>query len=467
MDLTAPKQKSPAPAIERPLPGGRRVLWIGFGSILIVMSLIGVDVVQALRTANDRNAALMKSFRARDQILDELRNTMIRSGTTTRDYVFESDPAKAAAARSELVAARKRTEDLMDDYDRQDDQLDPSQRKAYADLRASVGEYWRSLETVLAWDPAMKESQWQQYRTEQAGPLRSQVLSLSSRITLLNEQQLDSGERLIHQEHVKLRNRLVLGSVFGIAICAALAFIVSIRIRQLESTAERQYNQAILTRRELRELAGRLENVQEEERKRLSRELHDEVGQSMSAMLVELSRLESLLPDDRAIHERLAAFRSQAEISVKSLRDIALLLRPSMLDDLGLVAALKWQAREVARRTGMRVRVDAADGTDELPDSHRTCIYRIVQEALNNCAKHAKATAARVIVKDTSQALEVTIQDDGEGFDPTEKGLGLIGMEERVVRLKGALRVDSIKGHGTVISVLLPVTKTTERVQVS
>jgi signal transduction histidine kinase len=191
--------------------------------------------------------------------------------------------------------------------------------------------------------------------------------------------------------------------------------------------------------------------------------LHDEVGQSMSAMLVELGRLEAALPRDEGVKVRLDSFRKQAESSVRAVRDMALLLRPSMLDDLGLVAALKWQGREVARRTGLRVRVEADDTGDELPDSHRTCIYRAVQEALNNCVKHAKASAVRVQLKHMESELEVSIQDDGTGFDAAAgKGLGLLGMEERVTRLNGTIRVESHTGGGTLVTAHLPVPPKTE-----
>jgi signal transduction histidine kinase len=155
--------------------------------------------------------------------------------------------------------------------------------------------------------------------------------------------------------------------------------------------------------------------------------------------------------------ERLARIRQSAEENVRSIRDTALLLRPSMLDDLGLIPALRWQAREMRRRWGLKVRVTAEEIGDQLPDAYKTCVYRVVQEALNNTVKHAKATEARVIVRWSAEGLLVVVQDDGVGFDSTrDKGMGLIGMEERVRRLKGRFRIDSQPGSGTVLSFLFP-----------
>jgi signal transduction histidine kinase len=124
-----------------------------------------------------------------------------------------------------------------------------------------------------------------------------------------------------------------------------------------------------------------------------------------------------------------------------------------MLDDLGLIPALRWQAREVTRRTGLPVKMVADDIADGLLDSHRTCLYRFVQEALNNCARHSRATQVRVVVREDPDGLSVSVQDNGIGFDPRqEKGVGLLGMEERVERLNGAFRIESQPGHGTLIS---------------
>jgi signal transduction histidine kinase len=147
-----------------------------------------------------------------------------------------------------------------------------------------------------------------------------------------------------------------------------------------------------------------------------------------------------------------------AEKTVNQVRDLALLLRPSMLDDFGLVPALKWQAREMAKRTGLHVTVQADDSVDGLPDDHQTCIYRLVQEALNNSSRHASARNVEVRVARDGARVKFSVRDDGAGFDPRlVRGLGLLGMEERVGRLGGQVRVDSQPGRGTMVTAELPV----------
>ena len=220
-------------------------------------------------------------------------------------------------------------------------------------------------------------------------------------------------------------------------------------------------------REELHRLSARLVSAQEEERRKLSRELHDEIGQSMSALLVELGNFGSVLPpENAALQERLQAVKRLAENNVVVLRNLSLLLRPSMLDDLGLVPALKWQAREVARRTGIKVKVDAEDVPDHLPDEYRTCIYRVVQEALHNATRHSKATHIRVTVTHGESGVTVRIQDDGVGFHaPQEKGMGILGMEERVRHLGGSFHIDSEAGHGAAISIQLPLAAAPQAVE--
>jgi signal transduction histidine kinase len=136
---------------------------------------------------------------------------------------------------------------------------------------------------------------------------------------------------------------------------------------------------------------------------------------------------------------------------------MALLLRPSMLDDFGLVPALDWQARETAKRTGMRVDV-SSEVPEELPEEHKTCIYRVVQEALNNCARHAQASAVQVAVHGEHGHILLSVQDDGAGFDTKRvRGMGLVGMEERVRHLGGSFEIHSHPGRGTLLQARLPL----------
>ena len=210
-------------------------------------------------------------------------------------------------------------------------------------------------------------------------------------------------------------------------------------------------------RTDLEELSARLVRAQEDERRSLARELHDEVGQSLSAIIMEASNVE-FAETPGEMRERVKSIAAVADTALNVVRDLALLLRPSMLDDFGLVPALNWQAREFGKRTGLDIRIDAGDDCDDLPDEHKTCVYRFIQEALNNAARHARAHAIRIKVRNDGDRVLFSVQDDGAGFDKkTVRGLGLLGMEERVRRLGGKFRIESQPGRGTVLSAELPL----------
>ncbi len=204
------------------------------------------------------------------------------------------------------------------------------------------------------------------------------------------------------------------------------------------------------SRHELEALSARLVDAQEEERRAISRELHDEVGQTLGALLVDVGQLSKLAPSDDGILQRqIAGIKSAAETAVKSIRDMALLLRPPMLDDLGLIPALEWQGREISRRGEMEVDVQSDNVSEQLPNDTKVCIYRLVQEALNNAATHSAAKHARVSAAQTEESIRVEVIDDGHGFAADRvRGMGILGMEERVKRLAGVFRWSPHWGKG-------------------
>jgi signal transduction histidine kinase len=214
-------------------------------------------------------------------------------------------------------------------------------------------------------------------------------------------------------------------------------------------------------RQELRSLSAKLVTTQENERKNLSRELHDAVGQSLSAVQFELHDLAVVIsPQQEQLRGRVDRIRELVESSLAMIRNMARLLRPTMLDDLGLAAALEGQAREISRSTGVQIDVRASGLSAELPDEHKTCVFRIAQEALNNVCRHANADSVKITLETSDTWVLVTIQDDGRGFRPDQtKGLGLIGMHERVENLGGTLGIRSEPGQGTRIEARLPFAK--------
>jgi signal transduction histidine kinase len=440
--------------------GSRLALLIAFGGLLSIMGLAGIDALRVLQQFRRSDEAIRGHYLEQNHILTDIRSDLYLSGTYVRDYLLEPDPERAEAYRATLGDVRKRMDVALETYNRQ---AGAAQLQDFAALRGQLDRYWGILAPIFQWDAEMRRRSGYAFLRDEVFPRRQNMLSMADRIAALNEQQLTEGNGEVVSLLLRFRTRLLGTLIAALLLGFALALFSTRRILALEDQARLRYREAADARGQLEDLSARLVQAQETERRALSRELHDEVGQSLSAVLVELRNLSAAQAahSEEHSHRLVETIRGLVENTVRVVRNMALLLRPSMLDDLGLVPALKWQARECSKRTSMDVSVAAELGSDNLPDDYKTCIYRVVQEALHNCARHSQAKTARITVRQMPDRLRLTIQDDGLGFDPSQtKGLGLLGIQERAARLGGVCAVHSTPGAGTILSVELPFPST-------
>jgi signal transduction histidine kinase len=216
----------------------------------------------------------------------------------------------------------------------------------------------------------------------------------------------------------------------------------------------------------LERLSARLMRAQEEERARLSRELHDEIGQALTAMSINLAEIEKQLPAELAppVRERLAETSALIDQTSQRISALTLDLRPTLLDDLGLVSAIRWYVSRYAERTGLDVQMEVVGLGERLDPEVETALYRVVQEALTNAARHAEATKVRIHLERQEGLVTALIEDNGRGFeipeqveDISERGAGLVGMRERAALLGGQLAIQSGRGEGTRLLVEIPL----------
>ena len=451
--------------LARPMTASRRraprlVLWLGFGGLLACIiaaaagTLIGVDRVRKDETR------IRKVFLARLDALDQIRAQIYLSGTYIRDVLLSPAATVAAAQTSRLASLERDTKAALHAYSRS---LEAGEREPFVTLEGEIDAYWQVLDSTVAWTPEQRNRLRDSFFYDELVPRRNAMLQIADRIAMANERSLSRSEEQLNRASDGLRRTLMVTFAITLTGGLLLALLTIGHTLRLERELERRLEENARARADLQELSAKLLRAQENERRSLARELHDEVGQSLSAILMEAESAEfaDQLPE---IREHLSAVRSLAEKTVNEVRDLALLLRPSMLDDFGLVPALNWHAREMTKRTGLNVVLSADDSADDLPDDHTTCIYRLVQEAVNNCARHANAHTVEVDVKREERRVILSVRDDGAGFDPRfVRGLGLLGMEERVRRLGGQLEIDSRPGKGTRITAELPVEEPTHR----
>jgi signal transduction histidine kinase len=428
---------------------------LGFAGLLLLMGVLVADSNMQRRSIAVDSAAVRRDFKQRDALLDELRSNTYRANTLLRDYLLESDDAVAAQQRAELEDLRKRSNAITLQYQ---GMVLPNEQEGVRELRRNSDAYWKFLAPALRWSAAQRSSQGEAFLRKSVAPQRKDLIKLMNGVNKINQRDADAEEERIQTLQSRSQKRVTAISSLAFVLAVALALAVILHVRSLERDVSRRFAELQQARLDLRRLSDRLVTAQEEERRNLSRELHDELGQSMSGMLMELGRLESKLGADGSSREIFSSIRTLAEGSVARVRDLSLALRPAMLDELGLVPALRWQAREVARRTGLKVSIVADDAEDDLPDAYRTCIYRVVQEALHNCVKHSRASQVRVVIDREKDGLAISIQDSGVGFDPKhEKGLGLLGIAERVGQLGGEFHIESQPEGGAIASVYLPM----------
>ena len=428
------------------------ILSLGFGGLLICILAAATETMVSLQQVRNQESQARKTFLERLQALDRIRSQIYLSGTYIRDYLLSPDPDIARMEASHLAALKRETYKALDDYRRQ---LEPEEREPFAALHNEIEAYWKVLDATVAWSPQERNRLRLSFFTELV-PRRTAMLQIADRIASVNEQGLTRSEIRSAASADSFRHFLMW--TFGATVLGGLVLaLVTIGfILRLEHELDRR-------RADLQELSTLLLRAQENERRTLARELHDEVGQSLSAIMMEAEGAEW---SDRSpeFREHLVSIKTLAERTLNQVRDLALLLRPSMLDDLGLVPALNWHARETTKRTGRSVVVTADEAIDSLPDEHKTCIYRLVQEAVNNAVRHASASTVQVSVARERYRVTVTVQDDGVGFDThSTRGLGLLGMEERVRRLGGKVRITSSPGRGTLIQAALPLAELEQR----
>ncbi|HEX7270900.1 MAG TPA: PAS domain-containing sensor histidine kinase [Casimicrobiaceae bacterium] len=213
---------------------------------------------------------------------------------------------------------------------------------------------------------------------------------------------------------------------------------------------------------ELRELATAAHKTREQEQSRIARELHDELGQSLTALkMITASARQSLVASDGSTAGKLLKIEALLDDTVASARRIAADLRPLMLDDLGLFPAVEWLTEDFSQRHDVACRLDVEDPELRLPDTHESAVFRIVQESLTNVARHARAKHVVVKVAREDSALAITVSDDGIGFaTDAPRGAnsrGLLGMRERAYLLGGEVHVTSGPGRGTIVEVRLPI----------
>ena len=428
---------------------------LAFSAFLLIICLSAINVVSKTQDAYLRLQVAERGLEERAKLLADLRAGINALAVGVRDWLFA--PAWSmfgSSAQRELTTIRASLSSRLDLLDRVDD---AQQREGAILLRQHLDHYWLIVEPTFRWSEAQRIVMGRELLREQLTPVREAIRSSSRDMERLEDRLHETRRREMQGIFSSLITEFLRILYIAVTLWIVIAGWTVWRFSRLERKARGLKMQAEQGQQNLRDLSQQLVGAQEEERRSISRELHDQVGQLLTAIQITFSNIEAARGD---VRHHIADGKALTERTVSEVRNLAMGLRPAILDDLGLAPALEWLARQFSKRSGIAVDLRHDGFLEELPEKHRTCLYRVIQEALTNCARHSGAKGVRISLHGARERISLTVEDDGCGFQRDQLhrlGLGLLGMEERVMELDGQFSILSGPGKGTLIQLELPL----------
>jgi signal transduction histidine kinase len=438
----------------------RAVLRTGYGAILAVLVFAAAEAYRIQSSISDQHLEIYRHYVDQDQQVAILRRNLWQASMVVRDFFIHTTPEQAKTLESQLREIRLQDDGALDRLARIS-----SNHEVLTGIRKSVEEFREIVEPVPRTMLGRTNDEQYAFLQREIVPRRGDLYGTLLSFQAADQQRLQESEREFAAARRNAARRLLIILAGCLLLAGAVARFSLRHAENLERRAEKHYAEVEQAKGELQQLSARLLEIEEEGRRHISRELHDEIGQALALLQIEITHAQGLLPaQPDAARERLRRARELAERTVQTVRNISLLLRPPLLDDLGLAPALQFQLEDFLRRSGITCEFVEEGVSDQLPDSVKTCVYRVVQEALHNCEKHSAAKNVRVVVRQLPDCLVTEVEDDGRGFQlnpqrmpSMTRGLGLLGIRERVAIAGGSLVIDSAPGQGTRIGMCIPL----------
>jgi signal transduction histidine kinase len=433
----------------------KAALLLGFGLTFTLWLLAGYDFAQNMSRVEQENSSINARYMQAQELLSTVRPRVLLASVLVRDALLDPDPANMSNYRRQLRRTLAGVDDALTKY--VPVLHSAPERQRVERLRHEIAGYGESMLQVLVGE--RRPTSEARVLLRRLAPRRELVIGVSEEVQALNRAAFVQQQALIADTYRANQQRVWGRFRVSLAASLAIAILATFHVTRLESRLKRQRERDAQNARDLQRLSAQVLHAQEDERRSIARELHDEVGQVLMAMKVELVLAERRLEAGGNSEAVLAELQSLTDGALHTVRDLSHLLHPSVLDDLGLGAAIDWYAGGIARRHGIEILVQHHLSDRRLGRTVETTAYRIVQEALTNVVKHASASRCHISLMCVDEDLRLVISDDGKGFHtdlPTGVGLGLIGIRERVSQLGGQLTLESAPGRGTRICVNVP-----------
>ena len=432
----------------------KAALLLGFGLTLGLWLLAGYDFTRRMSQVEREAAAINARYTRAQELLSTVRPRVLLASVYVRDALLDPDPRTLGDYRRRLERTLRNVDDALRQY--VPVLHSAGERERVERLRMEIDEFGGAMSHVLATD-ARRSAEQARVLLGRLAPRRELVISVTEQVQALNRAAYIQQQASIADTYRVNQRRVWQRLGFSLAASLGIALLAIFHVTRLEKRLRHQALREAENTRDLQRLSSQVVNAHEEERRTIARELHDEVGQVLMALRVELALAQRRIEAAGGSGEVLEDVQSLTDGALHTVRDLSHLLHPALLDDLGLAAAIDWYLQEFGRRHG--IRVELSQHVLSLSPAVETTAYRIVQEALTNVAKHARAASCRVSLACADDELHMCIEDDGRGFDAgvgAKAGIGLIGIRERVARLGGRLSIESSPGEGTRVRVVLP-----------
>ena len=439
----------------------RAALLAGFLVIFAVWLASTFYFTERLADAQDRSAAIHARHARGQELLFAIQSQVLLASIYVRDALVEADQsATSASAGSQLRSLRDRINQELEQY-RSTEPGGPA--AAWSQLEAEVRDYLDAALRLAAPTADTQIAAANRIQTEVV-PKREVIVNLSDEVRQLLAANASEEQRQVVETNSQVRRWIWGTTAVATVIGVIIAILSTWHVGRLEMSIHEDRDEISRNRQELRHLSEQLVRAQEDERRTIARELHDEIGQALTAVDVELAIAEGAVATNGRAAAAIGEARTVAQHALAGVRDLSQLLRPSMLDDFGLPDTLKWYLRKFTDRTGVRTELIEDHLSDRLPIDVEVCVYRAIQEALTNVSRHAQARACRVFIQRVASSVIVTVEDDGVGWqaatpggDVRRGGLGLVGIRERVSGLGGTFRIEGKTGKGTRLTIELPL----------
>lgn len=438
--------------------GIRHVLLLGLGSVLALLLALGVYAARSLSSVSQAGTATTREYFQQSELLENIHTLLWDATNSVRNYLLDPDSTGLNGyrqqARSAWALARKGIEEYRE-------QADAYSRPLADRLARDSGDYWQLADQGLRLTGQRRSQLGLDLVIQKLGPAREKVFGAIAEIGAHDRADLRT-EAANSAKFVESAERR-LGATIAVIVVLALLVAGTTMFYQakLEDTAVAQYQAALRANLELERLSRRLLSLQEDERQRIARELHDDYGQRMASLLFELSAVnegEGLAPEAREAAQKIEeGLRTVA----KDLQQLSRNLHSAVLDKIGLEAAIRSDCAQLRKRVGWEISFESSDVPRRMPPPLSLAMYRVFQEALQNALKHAGTRRLSVSLKIEGAELVLRVKDFGGGFDPEAAyqsgSLGLVSMRERLRMVDGRLLIHSGIGEGTEIEARSPV----------